>query len=306
MMASVVKQFLEQARLHPERIAVLDSQGAITYDRMNNLSAYLAEQILDHLGGMDRRGRVALLLPRARAFVVAQFAVLRAGCAIVPIDAEYPAERVQAILEDVGCALCVTVASLAEKAAGFSVLQMPGVSVQPEDLAYCIYTSGSTGRPKGVMIEHRNLANYVHRNEKSIEIMHYAAPGQVNLALASFSFDVSVVEQFVPLCNGTPVVIATEVEIHDPTALARLVKDTGPNGITCTPTYLLSLLEIPESREAICQMQFFDIGSEAFPRQLYDRLRALREDSVTTAWKSICSWGLAGMSSTSFPVSCSS
>ena len=86
------------------------------------------------------------------------------------------------------------------------------------------------------MIEHRNLANCVHRNEKSIEIMHYAAPGQVNLALASFSFDVSVVEQFVPLCNGNPVVIATEVEIHDPAALARLVKDTGANGITCTPT----------------------------------------------------------------------
>ena len=79
-----------------------------------------------------------------------------------------------------------------------------------KNLAYCIYTSGSTGRPKGVMIEHSNIANYVHRNHKSIEIMHYASENRINLALASFSFDVSVVEEFVPLCNGNTVVIATE------------------------------------------------------------------------------------------------
>ena len=82
MMANVVKQFLEQAKLHPDRIAVLDSQGALTYDRMNNLSAYMAEQILERLGGRNHRGRIALLLPRTKAFVVAQFAVLRAECAI--------------------------------------------------------------------------------------------------------------------------------------------------------------------------------------------------------------------------------
>lgn len=110
--------------------------------------------------------------------------------------------------------------------------------------------------------------------------MHYAAPGRINLAMASFSFDVSVVEEFVPLCNGNTVVIATEDEIHDPGLFARLVAQSGANGITCTPTYLLSLLEIPVSREAIRQFTFFDIGAEAFPRQLYDRLRELREDSV--------------------------
>ena len=148
------------------------------------------------------------------------------------------------------------------------------------DLAYCIYTSGTTGRPKGVMIEHGNIANYVHRNEKSLEIMHYAAPGRVNLALASFSFDVSVVEEFVPLCNGNPVVIATEEEIHSPELLAKLIRENGVNGMTCTPTYLLNLLDIPETREAIRRLTFFDIGAEAFPAQLYERLRELREDSV--------------------------
>ena len=63
-MATVIQQFLKQAEKQPDHVAVLDSQGAITYDRMNNLSAYMAEQILDRIGGKDRRGRIALLLPR--------------------------------------------------------------------------------------------------------------------------------------------------------------------------------------------------------------------------------------------------
>ena len=93
------------------------------------------------------------------------------------------------------------------------------VSITPDDLAYVIYTSGSTGKPKGVMIEQHNLANYVQRDEKSPEIMHYVCEGRVSLALAAFSFDVSLVEEFVPLANGCTVCIATEAEIRDPLAV---------------------------------------------------------------------------------------
>jgi non-ribosomal peptide synthetase component F len=106
-MKTVIDEFLKQAEQHPDAIAVMDIQGAITYGRMNNLSAYLAEQILERIG-RGNRGRIALLLPRTKAFVIAQFAVLRAGCAVVPIDSEYPEERVQSILQDVGCAACIT------------------------------------------------------------------------------------------------------------------------------------------------------------------------------------------------------
>jgi len=236
---------------------------------------------------------------------VAEIAVLKAGAAFLPFIPGYPDERINFCMEDgQSCLLLTTRACIAGRqlqGAGYQILTLEEVfgtedlteisaekaaaeadpvSVAPEDLAYCIYTSGSTGRPKGVMIEHRNIANYVHRNEKSVEIIHYAAPGRVSLALASFSFDVSVVEEFVPLCNGNTVVIATEAEIRDPAAFSRLIAESGADGITCTPTYLLSLLEIPESREALRCMTFFDIGAEAFPRQLYDRLRSLRPDSV--------------------------
>lgn len=290
------------ALAQPDKTAVVAAGRKLSFRQLDALSSQLAHLLIAKGAGKDRL--IGVLFDRESWAYVAENAVLKAGAAFLPFIPEYPDDRIDFCLKDGACPLLLTTKkqlegrSLAgngyqiltlEEAFGVSELsairpdedaETPAVAVHPEDLAYCIYTSGSTGRPKGVMIEHRNIMNYVHRNEKSIEIMHYAAPGRVNLALASFSFDVSVVEEFVPLCNGNTVVVATEDEIHDPALFARLVRETGANGITCTPTYLLSLLEIPESREAIRQLTFFDIGAEAFPRQLYDRLRELREDSV--------------------------
>ena len=298
----VQEQIHRHALSNPDKPAVIAAGKQLSFRELDQLSSRLAQILIDKGAGRDRM--IGVLFDRDGWAYVAENAVLKSGAAFLPFIPEYPDDRIDFCMEDGACLLLLTTEeqrkgrSLA--AGGYEILtieeafgvsapeeiradeqtRIPDVSVRPEDLAYCIYTSGSTGRPKGVMIEHRNIANYVLRNEKSIEIMHYAAPGRVNLALASFSFDVSVVEEFVPLCNGNTVVIATEAEIHDPALFAKLVQGTGANGITCTPTYLLSLLEIPESREAIRHLTFFDIGAEAFPRQLYDRLRELREDSV--------------------------
>ena len=299
----VHEQIHRHALSQPDKTAVMAAGKQLSFRQLDVLSNQLANILIEK--GAERDRLIGVLFDREIWAYVAENAVLKAGAAFLPFIPEYPDDRIEFCLQDGACLLLLTTKRQLEgrvlQAKGYRVLTLedafqvdsleeiqpntitaeyPNIAVSPENLAYCIYTSGSTGRPKGVMIEHRNIMNYVHRNEKSLEIMHYAAPGRVNLALASFSFDVSVVEEFVPLCNGNTAVIATEAEIHDPALFAWLVKETGANGITCTPTYLLSLLEIPESRDAIRQFTFFDIGAEAFPRQLYDRLRELREDSV--------------------------
>ena len=299
----VHEQIHRHALEQGDKTAVIAAGKRLTFRELDRLSNRLA-QVLTGMG-IGKEQMIGMLFDREVWAYVAENAVLKAGAAFLPFIPEYPDDRIDFCMEDGECPLLLTTRKQTEGRSldgkGYRILtleeafgaaemdevradgpdfEMPTVDVTEQNLAYCIYTSGSTGRPKGVMIEHGNIANYVHRNEKSIEIMNYAAPGRINLALASFSFDVSVVEEFVPLCNGNTVVIATEDEIHDPAAFARLVTENGVNGITCTPTYLLSLLEIQVSREAIRQITFFDIGAEAFPRQLYDRLRELREDSV--------------------------
>jgi len=290
----VHEQIRRWAERTPDHPAVTAAGEKLTFRELDNLSDRIAAAL--RARGTGRDSLVGVLFDREARAYAAEIGVLKAGGAFVPFIPDYPDERIGFCMQDGEIPLLLTTRKLKEERAGlaggsFSVVTFEELlaedrqeDVRPEvhagDLAYCIYTSGTTGRPKGVMIEHGNIANYVHRNEKSLEIMHYAAPGRVNLALASFSFDVSVVEEFVPLCNGNPVIIATEEEIHSPELLAKLIRENGVNGMTCTPTYLLNLLDIPETREAIRRMTFFDIGAEAFPAQLYDRLRELRDDSV--------------------------
>ena len=300
----VQEQIHRHALQTPEKTAVTAAGKALPFRALDLLSSQLAHALRQR--GVQPETLVAVLLDREVWAYVAEIGILKAGGAFVPFLPDYPDEWIDFCMRDGSIPLLLTSESLrAERTAltgntyqmitveelfgvrkkeeiqpNPAFAEPPAVPVGPHNLAYCIYTSGTTGRPKGVMIEHHNIANYVHRNEKSLEIMHYAAPGRVCLALASFSFDVSVVEEFVPLCNGNSVVIATEEEIHTPELLARLIKENGVTGITCTPTYLLSLLDIPSARDAIGQLTFFDIGAEAFPARLYDRLRELRKDSV--------------------------
>ncbi|MEI3363764.1 MAG: AMP-binding protein [Oscillospiraceae bacterium] len=90
----------------------------------------------------------------------------------------------------------------------------PGIDRAPDDLCYCIYTSGSTGKPKGVMLSQRNLVNFVDANPKNHEILGYTQRASVSLAQAAFTFDVSIMEEFIPLANGMTVCMAGEEEIH--------------------------------------------------------------------------------------------
>ena len=289
----VQEQIRQQAQMTPDKMAVTAAGHSLTFRELDELSDQVAHSLISE--GVTLETLVGVLFDREVWAYVAEIGILKAGGAFVPFIPEYPDERIEYCLEDGNIPIMLTSTDLMNQRSALreqcKVLSLDKLlenkvadtdlpKVGADNLAYCIYTSGTTGKPKGVMIEHKNIANYVHCNEKSPEIMHYTKSGRVALALASFSFDVSIVEEFVPLCNGCSVVIATEEEIHTPNLLAQLIINTGVNGITCTPTYLLGLLAIPETVEALQQITFYDVGAEAFPAGLYQKLRALRQDSV--------------------------
>lgn len=156
----------------------------------------------------------------------------------------------------------------------------PCVEIRPENLAYCIYTSGSTGKPKGVMIEHRNLQNFVTADPVNREIYEFVHGGRIVLALASLSFDVSIMEIHAALCNGMTVDIASFDEIHDPLALADRITKNKADVVCITPSFLSGLLEVPEAAEALRRVSLFDVGSEAFHAKLYRAIREVNENAV--------------------------
>ncbi|MBR1477679.1 MAG: amino acid adenylation domain-containing protein [Lachnospiraceae bacterium] len=292
----VHEQIHRQAQLHPDKTAVISCDRLITYSELDALSDRIALVLIQKTSGMNEL--ISVLFEREAMAYAAEIAVLKAGAAFLPFIPEYPDARIDYCMSDSGSRLLLTTKKLREarflRPTEYEVLAVEDILIYSDQpnrqislprvpkthLAYCIYTSGTTGRPKGVLIEHRSIANYVHRNEKSIDVMQFASPGRISLAIAPFSFDFSLEEELVPLCNGNTVVIATNEQIHDPVRFAEIVLTTGTDAIACTPSYLCGLLSARESREALKQFRLFHIGAEAFPKQLYARLRKLRKDSV--------------------------
>lgn len=285
----------DSAAKWPGRVAAIANGVSLTYAELNTRANRLGRRLRER--GFDVDQLCAVLLDRSVDVYVARQGVLKAGGAFLPIDPEYPDDRLSTILEDAGCGLVVTSRALFE--ARGALLKRPGIEVcfveealdsaVPSDdlnipvpfdaLAYSIYTSGSTGKPKGVLLTQRNLVNFVDDNPKNREIMGYIQRGSISLALASIAFDVSIMEEFIPLAHGLTIVMANDDERHDYQALRTLCMNNGVDIMTCTPSLLSHLLDVPDMRPVIEGIKAFDLGAEAFPAALYDRIRAWNRDA---------------------------
>ncbi len=154
------------------------------------------------------------------------------------------------------------------------------MDIPADSLAYCIYTSGSTGTPKGVMIEHGNLCNFVNANPLNHETVNFVSCGSVALSVAAFSFDFSLMEIHITLCNGMTLCIAGDDEIHNPLMLAEMIEKYHVDVISGTPSFIANVLDIPAAAKSLVNVGMYDLGAEAFPPSLYTKLRAASPNAV--------------------------
>ncbi len=296
-LSSVNRLFEDQAARYPERTAVIAGGESLTYGELNRLANRLAHRLLGR--GLKLDTMVGLILERDKWVYVVHQGILKAGGAFLPMVPEYPDDRIDFCLRDAGCPFVITSEKLKKERAGFwegkpyevltveeltaaggtgavfaaDIDEDPDLDIPVNTLAYCLYTSGSTGQPKGVMIEHGNLCNFVNDNPANPKVTNYTKNGTVSLALAAITFDVSVMEEFIPLCNGMTVCMANEEEIHNPLALAELLVRNKVDIMKCTPSYMTNIIEAPQMRSALSGIQAFDIGAETFPPGLYGKMR---------------------------------
>ncbi len=292
---SVNRLFEAWAAKDPQRKAVVAGGKTLTYGQLNRLANRLAHGLLQR--GVKPDTLVGCLLDRDQTVYITRQGILKAGAGFLPLVPAYPDERIDYCLQDAACAFLITTEQIKSQRKAlwqgktYQVLTVeellktpqetnPDLSIAPEHLAYCLYTSGSTGKPKGVLVEHRNLCNFVNANPKNIEITNYTDHGTVSLALAAITFDVSVMEEFIPLCNGMAICMANEEEIHNPLALARLILEQEVDIMKCTPSYMMQLVELPQMKRALQRIRAFDIGAEAFPGSLYDKMRKVNPDAA--------------------------
>ena len=290
----VTKLFEEQVRLHPDKCAVISGKESLTYAELNERANKVAHALMEK--GVGREIIVGVVLERCCDFYTVRQGILKSGGAFTVAAPDYPDDRIQFIFEDAGVPFVITTREIAkERQALFSKLsctvllleellehenaENPDTGIREHDLCYCIYTSGSTGKPKGVMIEHINLANFVNSDSRNAETYGYVSRGTVSLSMAAMTFDVSVLEEFLPLTNGLTAVIAREEEIENPLMLGELIVENKVDIMTTTPTYLSNMIDLPQLRKAASQIKVFDVGAEAFPPALYDKIRAVNPDA---------------------------
>ena len=270
--------FERQAERTPDRLAVSFEGQSLSYRELNQESNRLARYLAQR--GIGPGSLVGVYLERSLEMMVTLMAVEKAGAAYVPIDPAYPAERIAFMLEDARPAVLVTEESLAgalRQAAGEVVClgrdrglwqgesaANLSTAVSAEDLVYVIFTSGSTGRPKGVEIRHRAVVNLLTAMAGILKLTE----DDVLVALASFAFDMSIPELYLPLIAGGRVVVGRRELAADGEALAHLLNQTGATIIHATPTTWRLLLDAGFTGTGLKRV----VGAEPLPKELLVRL----------------------------------
>jgi amino acid adenylation domain-containing protein len=263
---------LERARVTPDAVAIDFAGELTTYAELDTRSAALATRL--RRLGLGRERLAAICARRSSEMVVAVLAVLRAGGAYLPLDPEYPSERLAFMLEDAAPLVLLTERGLVEELPSVGALvtidEVPEVPESPEpdspgdpeDLAYVIYTSGSTGTPKGVMVEHRGVVNLI---EEAVEVFGVTAASRV-LQFASFSFDAWVVEVLMTLCGGGTLCMASQPELAPGPDLIRTMRQMRVSTATLPPSVLATLPD-----EGLPDLGLICSAGEACPRALAER-----------------------------------
>ena len=250
---SVALRVARQAGHTPTATAVRCAGTALDYATLLQRSHGLAEQLRTH--GIGAKDRVAIALARGVELPMAMLAVWQVGAAYVPIDPEYPLDRIAYVLEDAGVGAVIADAEgharlpalpgVAQVTPGTSlaaVQPFEPATLHPEQAAYVIYTSGSTGRPKGVVVTQGALANFIEAMRQSPGLR----PHESLLAVTSLSFDIAVLELMLPLVAGAEVVIARHLEARDAAFLSASLDVAQPGAssvMQATPATWRLLLE---------------------------------------------------------------
>ncbi|MCE1116999.1 MULTISPECIES: non-ribosomal peptide synthetase [Pseudomonas] len=279
----LVEQLNEQARLTPERTALVWDGGQLAYAELHQQANRLAHYLRDKGVGPDTC--VAIALERSPQLLVGLLAILKAGGAYVPLDVDYPAERLAYMLKDCNAGLLLSHSGLLQtlpQVDGVSAIaldqlhldswpsQAPGLHLHGDNLAYVIYTSGSTGQPKGVGNTHGALAERLQWMQQAYAL----GENDVLMQKAPISFDVSVWECFWPLITGCKLVLAGPGEHRDPQRIAQLIQQHSVTTLHFVPPLLQVFVQEPLAAGCTSLRRLFS-GGEALSAALRDRVLQL-------------------------------
>ncbi len=277
---NLIHQLVErQVLATPNAIAVTFQERQLTYQELNQKANQVAHYL--QACGVQPETLVGICIERSLEMLIAMLAVLKAGGAYVPLDPSYPTDRLAFMLEDSALPILLTEQAQLDKLPPTTVRQIVlendlaeieqhsqdnvASGVTAENIAYTIYTSGSTGKPKGVQVLHGGVVNFLNSMAQ--------APGltaaDTLLAVTTISFDIAVLELFLPLIVGARIELISREIAADGNRLAQAITESGTTFMQATPATWRLLLAT--NWQGNPQMKIL-CGGEAMTRSLADRL----------------------------------
>ena len=273
-----------------EDVALYASDGRYTFNQLNTKANRIANALIKR--GVEVEDKIMIILKRNSNFIASMFGILKAGAAFIPIDSDYPKDRIEHVLTDSQSKYIITDDIIDIKNLDLSDYEEhllnvndlleeenianPDTNVNGSNLAYVIYTSGSTGLPKGVMLEHQNLANFTYPHPDNVYTYelatNYKKEDYKVLSTTTVAFDVFMEETMCSLLNGVPIVFADDNTYKDPRATMDLVNRYKANVYTATPSRIMQYLQLRQIRDDMLKFKVYAIAGEPFPNRLYEDL----------------------------------
>jgi amino acid adenylation domain-containing protein len=290
----------DTATNYADKTAVTFGNKKTSYKSLNESANQLANVLKTH--HVNKGDIVAFALDRSSEMIISILAIMKAGAVYVPLDPQFPLNRINYMLTDSKAAVLLTskkYQGLYQSDAKELIIEEewlklqdhstkdPLIDINGENLAYILYTSGSTGMPKGVQIAHHSLVNFLYSMQNEPGII----PGDKLLAVTTVSFDIAGLELFLPLLTGAEIVLADSASAKDGRALLDIIKSEKVTMMQATPYTWRIMLEAGWDHstpiKVIC-------GGEALPVDLAQRLLS-RSTSLwnvygpteTTIWSTI-------------------
>lgn len=299
---TIAQLFEEQVEKTPDNIALVFGNEQLTYrelnERANSLAYYLRSK------GIKRNDIIGIMVNRSLEMIVSILAVLKSGACYIPIDPEYPQDRIEYMLDNSNSKILLTFEKLKDKVNFDNKLfvelsnelynsnksNLENIN-EPDDLAYIIYTSGSTGKPKGVMLSHKNVNNFITGMTNTINFSN----NKTIVSVTTISFDIFVLESLLPLQKGLKIVIANEDEQMNASLFNKLCTENDVNIIQTTPSRFQFLISNPNELNYLNNITDILVGGESFPKTLLAQLQSISKANIynvygpteTTVWSTV-------------------
>lgn len=261
--------FEEQVEKTPDKVAVIACDKTLTYQELNKEANRIAHSLIAK--GILKNDIIAFQISRKSYLISLMFGILKCGASYMPIDPNYPKDRVEYMVNDIGAKFCVTDELVQELLCNDKSDNL-NIYNSPQDYFCVLHTSGSTGLPKGAAIKHNNMVNFIFSNLYLVDKIDNV------IAINTVTFDVFEMDTIFPLVAGVTCIVADEEQQFNQVAFESMMKKYKNCLFWATPTKMSNYINNSSSGDFFESINCYVVGGEILKPELLDTIRKLNKN----------------------------